>query len=164
MRHLTAIAALLLLLSACATGLPLKTNELETLPNGMEQLYTLIYFVGVDHSDVRRAVILDMEDDGYEFRPDVIDFQYEILQNVSLPESVYETEVFFRQEGVVGYKKSTILSLDDNIIGYEFRPQYNKNFMGVEDLMNMSYELAEDNTIHINIKVKKSMKKLFYKY
>ena len=162
MKRALIIAAFFMLMSACASGLPLNVSQLGGLPQEKEKLYTLIYFVGVDRSDVRRAVILDMEDDEYEFRPEVRDFEYEILQNVSLPESIYETEIFFRHEGVAGYNKSAVLSPEGDTIGYEFRPIYYKEFMGTPDLLKISYRLSKDNTINIDIKVKKSLKQLYY--
>lgn len=159
-----ALTTAIMLLSACSPGLQLNTTVLEQLPRETEPLYTLIYFVGIDHSDVRRAVILDLEEDDYLFRPEVIDFQYEILQNVSLPESIYETEVFFRQEGVAGYNKASVHSPDGQLIGYELRPLYSEEFMGIPDLLNMSYFLQKDNSIRIKIQIKKSLKRLLYKH
>ena len=148
---------------ASCSGVPLKLNELKEVPKKKEERYTLIYFVGTEHRDIRRAVVLDIEDDAYRFKLTVEDFQYEILQTIDILESLYEAEIFFRHEGTEGYKKSAILSPEGYVVGYELRPMFVKDFMGVEDLMDLSYKLNEKTgEISIKIKLRASLSRIVY--
>ncbi len=144
-------------------AIPLHKELLKEIPeDDGDSTYKLIYFVGVHQADVRRAVILDLDDDDFDFHPEVEDFNYEILQNVSLPEAIYESEIFFQNEGVAGYKKNRIIDPEGQLVGYELRPTYYEAFMGVEDLLVMSYKLHKDKTISINIRLRASLKRLVY--
>jgi hypothetical protein len=151
-----------LLLASCA-GVPLMVNELPNIISRDDEVFTLIYFVGTERNDIRRAVVLDLEDDAYTIKPDVEAFEYEILQTIDIGESLYEAEIFFRHEGNKGYKKAAIITPDGHVAGYELRPQFEKEFMGVEDLMDLSYELDEKTgNIKIKIKLRASIKRLVY--
>lgn len=162
MKRLAFIAFSCILLASCA-GTPLKVVQLQSIPEKREPLFTLIYFVGTERYDVRRAVILDLEGDGYEFRPEVKDFEYEILQSISIPESLYEAEVFFQHQGIRGYSKSAILLPGGKVAGYELRPLYKKEFMGIKDLLKTSYYLdSKSGHIKIRISLRASLKRLVY--
>lgn len=162
MRKLAISSLIILLLSSCA-GVPLELMELDKIRDKGGDLYTLIYYVGTEHKDIRRAVVLDMEGDGYEFKLDVEDFQYEILQSIDIGESLYEAEIFFRHEGSKGFKSSAIKTPDGQIAGYEMRPKFDKEFMGVEDLMQLSYHLNEKTgVIRVKIRLRASIKRLVY--
>ncbi|KKL53494.1 hypothetical protein LCGC14_2274890 [marine sediment metagenome] len=103
-------------------------------------LFTLIYYVGISRKDKRRAVILDLDDDGIEFIPTVRDFEYEILQNVSMEEAIYETEIFFGHEGLItNYYFKKVVGLDGSVIGYEIRPTYIRQFYGHSDPLDIKY-------------------------
>ncbi len=105
-----------------------------------DTLFTLIYYVGISKKDKRRAVILDLDDDGIEFIPTVRDFEYEILQNVSMEEAIYETEIFFGHEGLItNYYFKKVIGLDGSVIGYEIRPTYFKQFYGQPDPLDIKY-------------------------
>lgn len=163
MTRLIFIFSLAALLASCSMAVPLNKESLKELPpDDGDRLYTLIYFVGVHQSDVRRAVILDADGDGFNFLPEVEDFNYEILQDISLNEAVYEAEIFFHHVGVTGYNKARILERTGRTIGYEFRPTYHKEFMGVEDLLKVSYGLHKDMNVSIHIRLKASLKRLVY--
>lgn len=152
-----------MLLASCATSISLKTDPLEEPPKDDERIFTLIYFVGTDKSDIRRAVILDVEGDKYTFRPRTEDFQYEILQNISIKESLYEAELFFKYEGNKGYNTSRVLGPDGALIGYELKPLYFEDFKGDEDILNISYSLnPETGLVQIKIKLKASLKRIVY--
>ena len=91
------------------------------------------------------------------------DFQYEILQSIDIGESLYEAEIFFRHEGSKGYKSSAIKTPDGQIAGYEIRPKFDKEFMGVEDLMQLTYHLNEKTgEIKVKIRLRASIKRLVY--
>jgi len=162
MKRLAFIILTSMLVASCS-GIPLKVEELQRLPGNQGATFTLIYFVGTGRYDVRRAVILDLEDDIYEFKPIVEDFEFEILQNITVPEAIYEAELFFRHQGVKGYSSSAIILPGGNLAGYELRPLYNKKFMGVEDLLKMSYNLnSKTAIIGIDISLRASLKRLVY--
>ncbi len=104
-------------------------------------LFTLIYLLGEDLYDKRRAVILDLEEDGIEFIPTVPHFEYEILQNVSISEAIYETEIFFGHEAfITNYYFKKILGLRGRIIGYEIRPTYIESLYGSFDPLRIKYK------------------------
>lgn len=162
MKKLAIMFLLCALVTSCA-GVPLELQETRKIRDKKGALYTLIYYVGTERKDIRRAVILDLEDDKYEFKLDVEDFQYEILQSIDVGESLYEAEIFFRHEGNKGFKKSAIRTPDGYVAGYELRPLFEKEFMGVEDLMQLSYHLNEKTgIIKIKIRLRASIKRLVY--
>ena len=108
----------------------------------VETMFTLIYYVGVSRNDRRRAVILDIEDDDIEFIPTVRDFEYEILQNVTIPEAVYEAEIFFGNESVIyDYYFREVRGSKGQPIGYELRPVYYEDFFGHIDPLDISYKV-----------------------
>jgi len=162
MNRLSLILSVCLLVASCA-GVPLQLEDKDKINDEAGSLYTLIYYLGTERDDIRRAVVLDLEGDRYVFRPGVEDFQYEILQSIDMGESLFEAEVFFRHEGNKGYKKSAIKTPDGHVAGYELRPMFDKEFMGVEDLMDLSYHLNEKTgVIKISIKLRASLKRLVY--
>ena len=121
-------------------GTPLNTKLLSEPPLKDERLFTLIYFVGLNREDIKRAVVLDLEGDKYNFTPRLRDFEYEILQNVTINEAIYETELFYRYEEVItGYVFQEILSVSGDLLGYELRPLYVKHIYGTEDILDISY-------------------------
>ncbi len=106
-----------------------------------DTLFTLIYLLGRDMDDRRRAVILDLEGDGIEFIPTVPDFEYEILLSVSISEAIYETEIFFGHQAVItNYYFKRVLGPEGSIIGYEIRPTYVKNMYGNFDPLKIKYK------------------------
>ena len=108
----------------------------------VDTMFTLIYYVGVNRNDRRRAVVLDREDDDIEFIPTVRDFEYEILQNVTIPEAVYEAEIFFGNESVIyDYYFREVRGTDGQPIGYELRPVYYEDFFGYIDPLDISYQV-----------------------
>jgi hypothetical protein len=124
------------------------------LPDVSEDVsFTLIYYVGISKRDNRRAVILDREDDSIEFIPTVRDFEYEILQNVSLEEAVYEAELFMEHEMIIyDYYFKKVLGPSGIIIGYEMRPVYVPWFYDTIDPVLIEY------------KYKRRMVSVFIKY
>lgn len=132
---------------------PAKENLRRPVPILSEDvLFTLIYFVGLDKDDKVRAVILDLEDDDIDFIPTVPDFEYEILQNVSIREAIYETEIFFSHERVIiDYYFQKIISPVGRTIGYEIRPVYQQGYYGYEDPIITKYKF---NRQRVNIIIK----------
>ena len=124
-------------------------------------LFTLIYYVGISREDMRRAVILDLEDDAIEFIPTVRDFEYEILQNVSMDEAIYESEIFLRHEGLItNYYFKTVLGPDLKVIGYEIRPIYAIELFGHPDPLKIKYSLKRQR-VSVSIGLKKGLDKIF---
>jgi hypothetical protein len=139
MKRFLALLILSLILGGCFGG-PLVTKIMKDPPIGDERIYTLIYFVGVDRNDIKRAVILDLEGDKYNFSPRLRDFEYEILQNVTINEAIYESELFYRYEEVItGYLFVELFTTSGDMIGYELRPLYIKQIYGQEDILDVSY-------------------------
>jgi len=123
-----------------------------------DTLFTLIYYVGISHNDHRRAVILDIEDDEIEFIPTVRDFEYEILQNVSIPEAVFEAEIFFNHEPVIyDYYFKEVRGLTGKPIGYELRPVYFEDFYGSIDPLDIKYRVKR-RRVSVNIDTYKSLR------
>ncbi len=118
--------------------------------------FTLIYLLGEDSYDKRRAVILDLEGDGIEFIPEVPDFEYEILQNVSIAEAIYEAEIFFGHEAfITNYYFKRVLGLRGTIIGYEIRPTYIERLYGTFDPLKIKYRF-KGRSVSVSIKLGKS--------
>ncbi|HEB02861.1 MAG TPA: hypothetical protein ENI12_06475 [Nitrospirae bacterium] len=137
----------------------------QSLPRATPQvsediLFTLIYYVGISKKDKRRAVILDLDDDGIEFIPTVRDFEYEILQNVSMDEAIYETEIFLGHEGLItNYYFKKVLGLDGSVIGYEIRPTYIQEFYGHPDPLEIEYSFKRRRvSVSIGLKSKPKSK------
>ena len=106
-----------------------------------DTLFTLIYLLGRDKEDQRRAVILDFEDDGVEFIPTVPGYEYEILQSVSISEAIYETEIFFGHQAVItNYYFKRVLGPEGSVIGYEIRPTYVESMYGNFDPLKIEYK------------------------
>ena len=121
-------------------------------------LFKLIYYVGINRKDKRRAVILDLDDDGIDFIPTVRDFEYEILQNVSMEEATYEAEIFFMQEGIIeDYYFKKIIGPMGNIIGYEIRPTYVYGFYRDPDPLEIKYSLNRQR-VSVSIDLKGELK------
>lgn len=146
-------------LGACVTtGTPLATRDLINAPAD-DHDFTLIYYVGVDKGDPRRAVILDMETDGMEFIPAVREFEYEILQNVSMEEALYEAEIFFNHEPQIeSYAFKAVLSETGRIMGYELRPYYKEALYGESDILKIEYT-SKRKRVNIEIGLKPSLKR-----
>jgi len=141
-----------LMLASCIT--PLKTLPIQKVTDD-EGRFNLIYLVGIKSKDIRNAIVIDRLGDEYEFVPDVRDFEYEILQDISIREALLETDVFFRSFPFIkGANLQGITDQDGNIIGYELKPFYDKKFYGVEDILDIDYTLKSDNRIGIDIGIK----------
>jgi hypothetical protein len=141
-----------LTLVSCAT--PLQTMSVQRVSDD-EGRFNLIYLVGVKSNDVRNAVVLDRLGDEYEFVPEVRDFDYEILQDISIQEALLESDVFFRSfPFITGADLHGIADKDGNIIGYELKPFYNVKYYGVENVLNIDYTVKSDNLIAIDIGIK----------
>ncbi len=146
-------AALALALFSCAPTV--RTEPLESL-SGLREKLNLIYYVGTRRDDLGRAVVLDVLGDGYEFVPEVEDYEYEILQDISIGEAVYETRVFFgRYPFITGPVFKRILNEKGFPIGYEIRPRYHPKLFGKEDVLEINYHSAKNNLVHIRIKLRK---------
>lgn len=156
----------MLLVMGCVATAPLRTKPLEKLPKDDGHQYTLIYYLGTDPEDSRRAIIMDLEDDDYTFLPEVRDFEYEILQDLPVGEGVYEAVVFFRNEKVfVDFVAESILSPEGKHIGYEFRPLYSPEIYPDKDVLKLTYLIDLDKKITIDIRFKETaLKTLIKKY
>ncbi len=122
-----------------------------------DTLFTLIYLLGRDRHDKRRAVILDLEEDGIEIIPTVPDFEYEILQSVSVAEAIYETEIFFgHQDVITNYYFKTVFGPNGNIIGYEIRPTYVESLYGSFDPLEIKYKYNR-RRVSVSIGLKKGL-------
>lgn len=159
MSGITTLMIAALALCSCAPTIALNVAPLEKeSTKEVKGDFTLIYFVGTQKNDIRRAVILDAEGDEFEFLPDVRDFEYEILQNVSIGEAIYEARIFFKHERnvtTIGYYK--ILSPDGRLIGMEMRPGYRKEIYGDTDILDIDYAVNEHRQVLIDIDIKSGL-------
>jgi len=165
-KPLAALAALLLLslgAAGCAPRASLPTVPAIDVAES-DDAFTLIYFVGTDREDMRRAVILDLEGDGYTIQPEIDDLEYEILVNVSMGEAVYEAGVFFSQEPYIArFTRSAILAPDgESVIGYELRPLYDPVFYNTDDILDIAYSLnVKRRIISLHVDIKRGLSKAF---
>lgn len=164
-KPLAALAALMLCLGAagCAPRASLPTAPAIDVEES-DDAFTLIYFVGTDREDMRRAVILDLEDDEYTIQPEIDDLEYEILVNVSMGEAVYEAGVFYSQEPYIArFTRSAILAPDgEQVIGYELRPLYDPAFYGTDDILDIAYSLnVKRRIIALHVDIKRGLSKAF---
>lgn len=161
MLMLSVLAFAALCLGACG-GKPLLSAPMPNMKD-VEGSYTLIYYMGTQRTDFTNLVILDLEGDGYRFIPEVKDYEYEILQNVSISEAIYETNVFYaRNRFIESAEFFALLSPDGkkNIIGYEIRPLYDPALYGAQDIMDMYYEMGRNKRIKLEIKLKSVLKRM----
>jgi len=122
--------------------------------------FTLIYFFGINEFDPRRAVILDSDGDDIQILPNVRDFEYEKLQNVSMGEALYEAEVFFASEPkIINSTVSTISTPDGSFAGYEILPVYDKSYLGRSELLDVIYSLGPDGTVLFDVELKRGISK-----
>lgn len=122
--------------------------------------FTMIYFFGINQFDPRRAVVLDLEDDDIQIAPNVRDFEYEKLQNVSINEALYEAEVFFASEPkIINSIVSTISTPDGSFVGYEVLPLYDRSYLGRSELLDVIYSLGPDETILFDVELKRGIPK-----
>jgi hypothetical protein len=139
-------------LAGCVTAL--KTAPAKQISEEKGQ-FNLIYLVSSKRDDVRNAIVLDRLGDEYRFVPDVRDFDYEILQDISIDEAVNEANIFFRSfPYTVGGDVKSINDNEGNIVGYEFRPYYDIKLYGILDILDIDYTTKADKRVYIDIAVK----------
>ncbi len=141
-----------MLLASCS--IKLTTVPVQKMQEDEGQ-FNLIYLVNQKRDDLRNAVILDRLGDEYIFVPDVRDFDYEVLQDISIREATLETDVFFRSfPFITGGTFFGITNRKGDTIGYEFRPYYNPKYYGTPDILDIDYSLKSDGRIYIDIGIK----------
>lgn len=139
---------------SCAPAPRLAVSPVDDI-RGAAGYFTLIYYVGLKHGDIRNAVILDIEGDDYEFIPTVKDFQYEILQNITVGEALYETKVFFSEnEDIIGVVYNEIFAPDGSVIGLELRPLYYPDIRGDEDILDIGFTMSKKKSVKVSIDFK----------
>jgi hypothetical protein len=149
------IAALAFAVFSCAPPVTFKTEPVKSLTD-INERFNLIYYVGTEREDIRRAVVLDVRGDEYEFIPSVEDFEYEILQDIPIWEAIYETKIFFGHHWFITttvYKR--ILNLEGRAIGYELRPLYHSDMFRKKDVIAITYTVEEGNRVSVEIKLEK---------
>lgn len=148
-------AALAVMVLSCAQPVILKTDPVKSLTD-INERFNLIYYVGTEREDVRRAVVLDVRGDEYEFIPAVEDFEYEILQDIPIWEAIYEAKVFFGYHWFITttvYKR--ILDPEGRVVGYELRPLYHPDMFKKKDVIAIKYTMVEGNRVSVDIKLER---------
>lgn len=140
----------LLMLSACATT---SGSLLDVMPVQRDTptpgYFTVIFSGRHYHEELNAIVIMDLDGDHYLLEPKARRVDYEILTGLSLREAVMESEPFFVLHAEYSGRKllNSIISPEGMIIGYELRPLYNKDYIGVEDVLISEYVLQKGGKV-----------------
>ncbi len=150
--RLIALAALSLVLAACATGTVLRPEKIHD-PSVIAGTYTMYLYStrqyeGLDGLDsiVGAVAILDVEDDNYEFKLYAPGADYSVREGVPGPEAVKAAGEFLKRfRGRPVYRR---ISAEGKTIGYEIRSSH-KSWIYIRSTVNVSYRLIEGRDVEV---------------
>ncbi len=145
---------------SCATGRALKTEEIKA--QAISGTFTVITYGARFSGDLENIVILDIEDDKYNFEVFAPEFDYKIKKNVSAPDAIIMAESFIAFHGAFKHSQvSQVKDLDGRVIGYEFRPLYHPSEFGFFDVLDIHYWL-DGNKVKVRIDLIPEIKKRLF--
>jgi hypothetical protein len=150
--QLFAICAVSMILSACATGNYLRTEESSSIE--MKKTYSLILYGGRFSDDMETLAILDKEGDKYEFIVYAPDYDYRIKRKVPGKKALEEAEKFVRFHH--SFRRSLLSRILDHsgaTIGYEVKPLYFPVDAGFSDVIDVYYSI-EGKTVIVKIRLR----------
>lgn len=146
-KHLTLIISCLLA-SGCA---PLTMErDLVTDRDSISGTYNLVQVGGTFGSDAERIVILDIEGDGYSFRPVTGPGRVKTFPGIKGADALQRAEEFFASHCAYRDYQIRKLTLPDNgLIGYELTPYYPTALCEDGNEVTVSYGRGDDGEIKV---------------
>jgi hypothetical protein len=153
---LAVLLSLALSMASCAGGTKLRPERIEKLPpiSGNYTVY-LYHFKGRDDLEGTdriegAVVILDSEDDPYEFDLRAPEFSYIVLRGLSGPTAEDTAAVFLSR--FRGRKVISTINVQGKKAGYEMRLAH-PSWIYAKESLGASYYLIEDNQIKVVFRI-----------
>lgn len=119
-------------------------------PKNVKGSYNLILVGGTFAADAERIAILDVETDGYSFRPVTGPGRVKNFQGMSGERALKKAEEFFSSHCAYnGFLVKEMKLPDGSFIGYELIPDYPASLCEDGNELRVSYGLGEDGEIKV---------------
>ena len=126
-------------------------ERIRTYPAKAEEIkgaFTLILYGGNYAGDIETAAFLDLEGDGYTFKPNAPAFNYIVKKGLSAVEALHEAEAFVRDHrAYLRYELKSIRDSAGKVLGYEMGPLYGPLVYGSVDVIDISYYVRGDKLV-----------------
>ena len=119
-------------------------------PDSVTGSYNLILVGGTFGADAERIVILDVETDGYSFRPVTGPGRVKNFPGMSSDTALKKAEEFFSSHCAYnGFLVKEMKLPDGSFIGYELTPDYPASLCEDGNVLRVSYGMGEGGEIKV---------------
>jgi len=136
----------MILATACLAGGARPGRELLRDTSAIEGSFTVILVGGNYTDDANRVAILDIESDGYSFRPVTPPYLVKRVSGLTRAGALVEVEKFFSAHCAYnGYQVGRLSMPDGDVIGYEVTPDYPTALCEYGNEVTVSYGGADED-------------------
>jgi hypothetical protein len=120
--------------------------------------FRVIFYGGTYSDDPAAIAILDVEGDGYDFKPFTSEYNYQIKNGVPAELALKVSQSFVsRHSDFFASQLKRITVENDRIIGYEVRPLYHTLRFGRHDILDVRYWMS-GKTVFVTVDIRRDFK------